>query len=99
MKRIKHWLGLTGLTVLAGLGTANLQAQERPGGGDGRGGFRGFEPSAEAEALQKAIESKASSEEIKSKLAAYRQSREQKEAKLKQAQEELKKLLSVRQEA
>ena len=56
-------------------------------------------PSPEAEELQKAIESKASSEELKTKLAKYRESRKAKEADLTKAQDELRKVLSVRQEA
>lgn len=71
-------------------------------GGNDQGGNRprfGSEPSPEAEALQKAIEAKAPADEIKTKLAKYRESQKQKEAKLAQAQEDLKKLLSVRQEA
>lgn len=72
-----------------------------PGGGGGGGGRRGFggEPSPDAEALQKAIESNASGDEIKSKLAAYRASVKEKEAKLEKAQDELRKVLSVKQEA
>lgn len=75
----------------------------RGGGGDAEGGQRrrtfGPEPSAAAQELQRAIESKASSDTIKAKLAAYRSEREQKQANLQKAQEDLKKLLSVRQEA
>src|SRR5262249_35123349 len=56
------------------------------GGGGGFGGFRG-EPSPEAEALQKAIDSKASADEIKQKLAKLREARQEKEAKLEKAQE------------
>ena len=63
----------------------------------GRGG--GGTPSPEAEALQKAIEAKASAEEVKSKLAKYREARKEKEAALTKAQDELRKVLSVRQEA
>src|SRR2546425_7699229 len=78
----------------------------RPPRGDGnegdqgrrRGGFGG-EPSPEAEALQKAIEAKASADEIKSKLAKFREARKDKEAKLAKAQDDLRKVLSVRQEA
>jgi hypothetical protein len=76
-----------------------------PQGGGDRGGDRarnnpfGGEPSPEAEALQKALESKASSEEIKAKLAKYRDARKVKEANLEKAQDELRKVLSVRQEA
>ncbi len=68
----------------------------RAGGG---GGFRGGEPSPEAEALQKAVDSKASADEIKQKLAKLRDARKEKEAKLEKAQEDLRKVLSVRQEA
>ena len=74
------------------------------GGGDNggrrRGGFGGFaEPSPEAEALQKAIDSKASNSEMKAALAKYQDSRKAKQADLETAQANLKKVLSVRQEA
>lgn len=73
-------------------------------GGAQNGGDRprnpfGGEPSPEAEALQKALESKASNEEIKSRLAKYREVRKTKEAALEKAQDDLRKVLSVRQEA
>lgn len=68
-------------------------------GGDARGrGGRG-ETSPEADALHKAIEAKASAEELKAKLAKFRDARKEKEANLEQAQDELRKVLSVRQEA
>ncbi len=74
---------------------------DQPGGGDQARRPRGpgGEPSPEAEALQKAIEAKASAEEIKTKLAKYREARKEKEARLEQAQDELRKVLTVRQEA
>ncbi|HYT60035.1 MAG TPA: hypothetical protein VEL06_07675 [Haliangiales bacterium] len=65
----------------------------------GRRGLRGGEANPEAEELQKAIDSNASSDEIKAKLAKLREARKEKEAKLASAQEELKKVLSVKQEA
>ncbi|MBI3416016.1 MAG: hypothetical protein HY043_12015 [Verrucomicrobia bacterium] len=68
------------------------------GGGGGRAAFGG-QQLPEAEALQKAIEAKASSDEIKTKLAKYREARKVKEANLEKAQEELRKVLSVKQEA
>ncbi|MGE3312076.1 MAG: hypothetical protein AB7O66_19090 [Limisphaerales bacterium] len=70
------------------------------GGGNGgrRGGFGG-EPSAEEAALEKAIESKASAADIKTALAKLRDSKKAKEAKLAEAQENLRKVLTVRQEA
>lgn len=66
-------------------------------GGDRRG--PGAEANPEADALQKALEAKASTEEIKAKLAKYREARKAKEANLEKAREELKKVLTVRQEA
>jgi hypothetical protein len=74
------------------------------GGGDNggrrRGGFGGMtEPSPEAEALQKAIESKASNSEMKAALAKYQEARKAKQADLETAQANLKKVLTVRQEA
>ena len=68
------------------------------GGGNRRGGFGG-EPSEEAQALQKAIDAKAPADEIKAKLAKYRDSRKEKEAKLEKAQDDLRKVLTTRQEA
>jgi hypothetical protein len=72
-----------------------------PGGDQAAAGRRAFggEPSPEAEALRKAIEAKAPTDELKSKLAKLREARKVKEANLETAQEELRKVLSVRQEA
>ena len=68
------------------------------GGGGGRGGFGG-EPMPEQDALQKAVESNAPSDEIKTKLAKYREALKAKEAKLAKAQDDLRQVLSVKQEA
>ncbi len=68
------------------------------GGGDRRGGMFG-EPNPDAEALQKSIEAKASAEELKAKLAKYRESQKAKQAALTAAQDELRKVLTLRQEA
>jgi hypothetical protein len=74
-------------------------------GADNNGGQRRDRPNPfaadnpQAEALQKALDGKASSEEIKTKLAKLRESVKEKEAALAKAQEELRKVLSVRQEA
>jgi hypothetical protein len=74
-------------------------APEPPGGF--RGGPGGFnrESNPELDALRKAIDSKASPEEIKAKLAQLRAARTRKEADLEKAQEELRQVLSVQQEA
>jgi DNA-binding FrmR family transcriptional regulator len=77
------------------------------GGGDNNGGDnqgqqrrnRFGEPSANLEALQKAIEDKAPTAEIKTKLAAVRAEIKDKQAKLLAAQEELRSILTPRQEA
>jgi hypothetical protein len=57
------------------------------------------EPSAAMEALQKAIEDKAPSAEMKTKIAAVRAEIKDKQAKLQAAQEDLRGILTPRQEA
>lgn len=71
------------------------------GGGPGGGGFgAAFGASnPEVEALQKAIDAKASNAEIKQALAKVAEARKVKEAELVKAQDALRKVLSVRQEA
>jgi len=68
------------------------------GGGQRRGGFGGT-PSPEAEALQKNIDDNAPTAQIKAALAKYEASQKEKQAKLLQAQETLRKVLTVKQEA
>jgi len=69
------------------------------GGGGGFGGPGGpGARSAEVTALQSAIDSKASPDEIKAKLARLRESVKAREAKLAGAQTALQQLLSARQE-
>jgi hypothetical protein len=53
----------------------------------------------EAEALQKAVDSKASGAELRSALAKYLDSRKAKQADLEKAQADLRKVLTPRQEA
>ena len=82
-------------------GRGGRSGGDNNGGGDQNrrgGGFFG-EPSAEAQALDKAIESKASKDELKAAMAKFRASKKDKEAKLKDAQDALRKVLSLRQEA
>ena len=86
-----------GMGRMFGRRGGNNGDQGGPGGG-GRGGFFG-QPSPEQEALQKAIDDNAPSAQIKEALAKYRASRKDKEAKLEAAQADLKKVLSVKQEA
>jgi len=68
--------------------------QDRPR----RGGFFG-QPSPQAEALQQAIDNHAPDAQIQQALDKYRTSQKEKEAQLAQAQENLRKVLTIRQEA
>ena len=68
-------------------------------GGSRRGGMFGQQPSAEAEALQRAIDSKASNSKLKAAIAKYAEWRKAKQAELEKAQADLRKVLTVRQEA
>lgn len=85
-----------------GRGFGGFGMRGGPGGQGGPGGDRaqaGQSTNVELDDLQKALEAKASAEEIKTKLAKFRDARKAKEAKLQAAQDELRKVLSVRQEA
>jgi hypothetical protein len=70
-----------------------------PGGGFGGPGGPMGRRSPEAQALQQALEAKASPDEIKAKLDKLREARKASEAKLEAAQQELRMVLGVRQEA
>jgi hypothetical protein len=90
------------MATASGMGGPGMM-MGRPRGGD-RGGDRGGrafgpQPSAESEALQRAIEGKASNSELKAAIAKVQEARKAKQAELEKAQAELRKVLSVRQEA
>lgn len=72
-----------------------------PGGPGGQGGQRGGfgQPNAAADALQKAIDAKASNTETKAALDKFVADRKAKQAALEKAQAELRKVLTPRQEA
>jgi hypothetical protein len=63
-----------------------------------RGGMGGA-PNPDVEALQKAVDDKATADELKAKMAKVRESRKAGEAKLEAAQEDLRKVLNTKQEA
>jgi hypothetical protein len=65
----------------------------------GPSGARFGTPSPEVQALQAAIEAKASPDELKAKLTTLRDTRKEKESAVTKAQEDLRKVLTVRQEA
>jgi HlyD family secretion protein len=83
----------------AGGGTGGTNNAAGGQNGNRRGGGRFGTPSAEMEALQKAIDDNASTDVINSKLKALREATKAKEDKLEQAQADLQKLLTPRQEA
>ncbi|HTV63522.1 MAG TPA: hypothetical protein VMH30_13230 [Verrucomicrobiae bacterium] len=76
----------------------NNNGDENGGGGGRRGGFFGT-PSPEAQALQSALDNNAPSDQIKDLLAKYEASQKAKQAALKAAQENLRAVLTPRQEA
>jgi hypothetical protein len=71
-------------------GNNGANANNANAGGNNRRGFFGT-PSPEAEALQKAIDDNAPKAQIKAALAKYQASQKAKQAKLVQAQENLRK--------
>ncbi|HEY3861116.1 MAG TPA: hypothetical protein VGO59_04445 [Verrucomicrobiae bacterium] len=85
-----------------GGGNADDNANNNDNGGQQRrqrgGGMFGT-PSAAVEALQKAVDDKAPSAEIKTKLKAVQDEQKDKQAKLVAAQEDLRGVLTPRQEA
>jgi hypothetical protein len=88
-----------------GFGGSGMRRMFRPPGGDNQnndqGNRRRFgpEPSAEEQALEKAIDSKASKEELKAAMTKFRAAKKDKEAKLEAAQAELLKVVDTKQEA
>lgn len=94
------------MATMTGRGFGGFGRGGGPGGGPGdrggddrgRGPFGG-QPNPEVEALQKAVDGKASNAELKAALSRYQESRKAKEEDLQKAQAELRKVLSVRQEA
>jgi hypothetical protein len=94
-------VGAGGMGRLFGRGNrgGNNNNNGNNGGGQRRGGMFGGTPSPEAEALQKAIDDNAPTAQIKTALAKYETSQKDKQAKVTQAQEGLRKVLTVKQEA
>lgn len=90
-------------TMAGGMGRGMFGGPRR--GGDNNGGDQAQrrgpfgQPSAEVEALQKAIDGKASNAELKTAMTKVVEARKAKQADLEKAQADLRKVLSVRQEA
>lgn len=81
--------------------SGGMGMMRRNGGtGGGGGGFRGFgTPDPNAESLQNAIDNGAPAAQIKAALEKYRDSRKQKQAELTKAQEDLRSVITLKQEA
>jgi hypothetical protein len=90
--------GFAGFGGFGGRGGAAGGGRGGNGGGNG-GGNRAGQASPEFEALQKAITDKEPVEDVKEKLAKYRELRKTRDAAVEKAQDELRKALSPRQEA
>lgn len=96
------------MAAYSGFGRGGMMFGRGRGGPDGgpgdrgsRGGFGGFgggTSNPEVEALNKAVEGKASNAEMKAAVAKYQDARKAKMAALEKAQADLRKVLSVRQE-
>jgi hypothetical protein len=86
-----------------GAGLGRMFGRGNRGGGDQGGGNRrgpfGGTPSPEAEALQKAIDDNAPAAQVKELLTKYQASQKDKQAKLATAQENLRAVLTAKQEA
>lgn len=80
-----------------GRGGSNQPADQ--GGSQNNRPRFGGEPSAEETALSDAINNGSSKDILKEKMAAYRKAKAAKEAELKKAQDNLKKVLNTKQEA
>jgi len=78
-------------------GGDNAQGGDRQGADRQRPGGRQADPAAEA--LEKAVDAKAGKAELKAALTKYVEARKAKQAALETAQEELRKVLTARQEA
>ena len=92
-----------GTMFSSGAGMMRMFRRGGDGGNGGGGGFRRFpgmgEPDPDMEGLQKALDGDATSAQVKAALAKLRDARRQKQAELSKAQEDLRSVLTTKQEA
>ena len=95
-ERIKKVMDLrmAGMSFGGGMGFPGMMGRPPGGGMPGMG-----EPSPEAAALQAALDAKAPAKDLEQKLAKFREARKASEAKIESAQEDLRQVLTVRQES
>jgi hypothetical protein len=86
-------------SMFGGFRRGGRGGQDGGGNGGGGGGAFGGAPNPEREALQQAIDSGAPAAQVKAALDKYRTAQKAKQAKLEQAQADLQKVLSQKQEA
>lgn len=79
--------------------SGGMGMMRRNGGNGGPGGFRFGTPDPNAQSLQNAIDTGAPTAQIKAALEKYRDGRKQKQADLAKAQEDLRSVLTLKQEA
>ncbi len=89
------------MATMSGMGRSMFGGRR---GGPDNGGSNNPRPSfgqanPDADALQRAVDGKASNAEMKAAITKYQESRKVKQTELEKAQAELRKVLSVRQEA
>ena len=92
------------MAVGMGGGMRGMFGRNRGGGGGGGGGFGGGnnpfnQPNPERDALQQALDDNAPAAQVKALLEKYQAAQKAKQAKLAAAQADLRKVLSVPQEA
>jgi hypothetical protein len=83
-------------TTMPGMGFAGLGGR---GGDQFLRGLLGFQPLPEADLLKKAVDNHASKAELKLALSKLLEARKEKQAKLEKAQDDLRQVLTFRQEA
>ena len=109
MERVNKVNELRRTTIMGGMGLRGLMGgfggqggqggQNGQGGRGNRQGRMGATSNPEVDALQSAVTDQAPDAEIKARLERLREVRKENEAKLTKAQEDLRAVLSVRQEA
>jgi hypothetical protein len=78
---------------------APMMAMMGGGPGGGIANLLGIQPDRSADALQQALDNHGTLEQVKAALARFREAKKQKQAELTKAQDFLKEVLSIRQEA
>ena len=78
---------------------APMMAMMGGGMGGGMANLLGIQPDRSADALQQALDNNGTTAQVKAALAKFRLAKQQRQAELTKAQDSLKEVLTVRQEA